>query len=644
MLRTIFMLLGAGALSAGYAQAQPQPPHDVHVLSAYYMPDPAPPPDSNAVEGELKPRNFGKIWEPMQRLYKEHADFGGARVVLRNSTDAVAQISGVDLNGKPIEDAYVDFLDSEWDDRGVVWYRAHPKVLMPGDCAEVYMRFRRRPAGESATVTVRLANGKSVETVIPFTDPGLQIEYVLANQPLDKLYIYVQRRNDAQIGELTGISLDGVPLEDVAIYGSDFDDDVALAVAELPGSLQLGDFHVAGATTGTGKSTAAQFRVLPWVFMRTSFRWVPKSPEDVQEMHMNAVFHAHNFTAEKAREYGCYTGGGGQGIESHKRQLYEYTYDEPDAKDQVEEFFEKYGKWKDEPPRYTGRAWAVGLGRNARMMVETGRFLKIQRMNPNGASYLITNGTTRPLNWSVYGQLSDIACTDPYPVNIYGGDHTTVREQHTMMWKSSRPKVMHACMEAYNEGSISPRPNTGPEYRQNTIQALGCGAKGIISWVALESWKGWRADEVLKQAVADVNAIAELLEDDLLLGVPIDIVSNDAGLTEAGSFWYLEPGEYQLDKPWMKAKVWTGALLCGPDAIVIAAANHIPASREAPENIPVSKDVTVTVRLPDFLASVAAFEATPDGEVPVPCSVDDGKAVFKIDAIETGRVFVLRRK
>jgi len=63
----------------------------------------------------------------------------------------------------------------------------------------------------------------------------------------------------------------------------------------------------------------------------------------------------------------------------------------------------------------------------------------------------------------------------PYSVNIYGGDHSTVREQHAMMWQNSRPKVMHACMEAYHEASISPRPNTGLEYRQNTIQALGCG-------------------------------------------------------------------------------------------------------------------------------------------------------------------------
>lgn len=645
---SLFLLVGMSCSPGHETASAASPPlaevGGVQLLSAYYMPDPPPPPNSNAVEGELKPRQFGKIFAPMQQLYTEHADFGGARVVLRNKTTAPVQISAVHMNGKPIEEHYVDFLDGQWDDRGVVWYRVRPRLIEPGHCAQVYIRFRRRPAGERATVTVHLEDGTSIVAVIPFTDPGLQIEYVIADESRDTLYIYAKRRNGARVGKLTGVCLDGVPLDGTTIYGGDFDDDIALAVARLPAALKIGDFHVAGATTSEGKSIAAQFRVLPFVFMRTSFRWTPKSAQDARDMHMNTVFHAANFTHQKCKEFGVYTGGGAEGADGHERQIYEYTHDEPDAKDQMEEFFEKYGKWQDEPPLYTGRAWAVGLGRNAREMIEKGQFELIERQNPYGASCLITNGTTRPLNWSVYGQLADIACTDPYSVNIYGGDHSSVREQHAMMWQTSRPKVMHACMEVYHEASISPRPNTAPEYRQNTIQALGCGAKGINSWVALASWKGWKSDEKRKQAVIDVNAIAEVLEDDLMLGVPIDIVSNDAGLTEAGSFWYLDPGEYQLEKPWMKEKVWTGALLCGPDAIVVAAANHIPASRTPPQHIPTAENVTVTVELPDFLPKVTAFEATAGGEVSYPLSTDGAKVQLVIDTIESGRIFVLRRR
>ena len=148
----------------------------------------------------------------------------------------------------------------------------------------------------------------------------------------------------------------------------------------------------------------------------------------------------------------------------------------------------------------------------------------------------------------------------------------------------------------------------------------------------------------LRQEVAKLNALIEHIEDDLLLGVPIEIVSNDAGLTATGSYYFVEPGEYQLAQPWMKAKVWTSALLCGPDTIVIAAANHIPASQEPPQAIAPSRNVTVTVQLPPFLSNATAFEATEDGVSPYPCTVAGGQAVLKLDTIESGRIFLLRRK
>ena len=619
------------------ASAATAAPSSVGVLSAYYMPDPQPPPDSNLVEGELKPRTAGKIFAPLQKLYTDYADFGGARIVLRNDGKQIMRIGSVELNGKPVEAHYVDFLDSEWDDRGVVWYRVRPNLMRPGQCAEVYMRFRRRPAGDAATVKVQLGDGSSVAATIPYTERQLQIEYVMADESRQTLYIYARRTNGAAAGKLTSVSLDGVPLENVSIYGGDFPGGIALAVAALPSSLRIGDFHVAGAQASGGQSTAAQFRVLPFFFMRTSWNWGPSEPEHTRELHMNTWFKSPGLPAERYEELGVYADSG-----RHERHRFEYYYDEPDAKDQAPGCFEKYGEWQDEPPDMTGRAWARGLGRNARQRVTCGMFERDYAQIPHAANYIITNGTTRPLNCAVYGQLTDIASTDPYPVNFFGADHTLVREQHAYMWRVSRPAVMHACMEAYHEGSISDRGPTGAEYRQNTIQAIGCGAKGIHSWVAGGS-NGWRNTEDLKSGVIAVNAIAEHIEDDLVLGVPIDIVSNDAGQTEAGSFWYLEPGEYQLDKRWIKEKVWTGALLCGPDAIVIAAANHIPASRSPPDIAP-TENVTVTVQLPDFLQSVAAFEVTAAGESAYACSVGNGTAEFTIDAIASGRIFVLRRK
>ena len=54
-------------------------PHggQLQLLSAYYMPDPKPPANSNQVEGDAKPPENGKIFKPLKKLYEDHADFGG---------------------------------------------------------------------------------------------------------------------------------------------------------------------------------------------------------------------------------------------------------------------------------------------------------------------------------------------------------------------------------------------------------------------------------------------------------------------------------------------------------------------------------------------------------------------------------------
>jgi len=607
----------------------------LQVLSAYYMPDAMPPANSHQVEGVRKPSNFGMIWKPLQQLYVDYADFGALRIVVRNNDNHPVEIGPmVLLNGRRVESHYVDFLKSDWDARGVNWYRVRPKKIDPGQCGQIYIRFRKRLQGSAVHVAIHGQNGLQAETTIPFQGPKLQVEYVIADRSQQTLYIYA-RRNGGEIGNLTAVKLDGVPLTNVKFYGAEFPGDVALAVAKLSKPLQIGDFHVAGVETDRGAAVAAQFRVLPFFFLRTSWNWYPKSPQVVRDLHMNAVFDKPGtYTAEKARQLNIYTMMSvHDDYGRHDRSRYEYFTDEPDAKDLAPGSHELYGKPNMQHPQYTGRVWAIGLGRTAREMTESGRFEKLEREIPHAASYHITNGTTRPLNWAVYGQFTDIACTDPYPCNYYGADLATIREQYTLLWKASRPNIMYACVEAY--GGRFPSPQ---EYRQMGVQALGCGMKGITSWVAHNGWERYPA---LQQEVADFNAMLEHIEDELMLGVPAAIVTNDSGTTVTGSWFHLD-GPYKLDKPWMKERVWTSALICGPDAIVIAAANHIPASQEEPKHIEPARNVKVSVQLPGYLRSVKCFEVMPDGERSVPIKVSGDKAVLKLDTIRTGRVFILR--
>ncbi len=300
---------------------------ELQVLSAYYMPDLAPPPASQAVEGRHKAQEVGLIFGGMQRLYKEHSDFGAVRVVVRNSSSVPVRISDLGLNGKPVEKSYVDLVESDWDAPGVVWYRIRPRTLAPHQCAQVYIRFRHRPAGDQATVTIGSENAPSIRVDIPYRQAGVMIDYVTTNESMDTLYVYA-RRFAGEPGKITGLLLDGRPADDETVYGADYPGNVALVVAKLPRRLQPGSYHVVALKRSNEPLIAAQFRVLPFFFPRSSIH-VPVAL--CEEMHMNLAMW-HEQSLQTCRKYGLHTTTGNV-FDLHSRVAYVLGPDEPDAHD-----------------------------------------------------------------------------------------------------------------------------------------------------------------------------------------------------------------------------------------------------------------------------------------------------------------------
>jgi len=199
---------------------------------------------------------------------------------------------------------------------------------------------------------------------------------------------------------------------------------------------------------------------------------------------------------------------------------------------------------------------------------------------------------------------------------------------------------MHACLEAYGwkTGQGVPKGARGPipaEYRQNVVQAIGAGMKGLTSWVYSGGAGGWQLNKPLADEIAKLNALIAHIEGDLLLATPIDLATCNAGLVPTGSVG---------KENWPKPRVWVGTLLSGPDTIVLAVANHIPASKPDLPNIEPARNVLISVQLPDYLGQVSAFEVTEDGKAPVACKAEDGKAVLELDEVTSGRVFILRRR
>ncbi len=614
----------------------------IEVVNAYYMPDPRPNADSQAITigGELP------LWSTsgqMKLLVKEHADFGGLRVVVRNTGRVPTRIEDpLILNGKPIEDHFVDFLESAWDARGVVWYRIRPRLLQPGEFGQIYIRFRRRPAGDQADLEINLVNGRRPARVsVPYADPGFLLDYVTTGPKMRTLYVYLRRKQGADPGKLTQVMLDGQKLANTRIYGSeegsDWPGNVVMAVADLAEPLKPGDYHIVGVQLDGGKSAAAQFRVLDFFYPRNSLLtpismcremnlnthgWDPVSLEKCEQFDMDTMTQSH-------------WGGGFFNWNWHRRVKYVVAPDEPDARD------------------YRAGGFERGLGYYAREMMLSGWQDLVERFVPHAPSWMNMNGTTRPLNWGVYGQVCDISGSDIYPVTYYGGDHAYVREHLTMVRLSSTPKRLFAILEAFNWRGGSGVPEGPPggrrgpipaEYRQNVVQAIGTGMKGLSNWAYPKMANGWELSEPHQQEIASMNRLIEHIEADLLIGTPIDLASSDAGLVATGYIASIA-SNIAGSETWDKERVWVGSLLCGPDTIVLAAANHIPTSKSEPPTIEPAENVTITVALPDYLQDVAAFEATEDGVTPFArCTVANGKAILKVDVIESGRVLLLRRK
>ncbi len=592
----------------------------LELLSAEYVADPKPPADSQVVQDDL------------MALYEEHAEFGGIRAVVRNDSNVPVRIANtLLLDGKPVEASYIDLNRKRgWDGeppnhlRGVLWYRVRPRLLSPGSCAQVFVRFRRRPAGDRATMTIQLENGDPLQVDIPYKTPGMTVDYVSTNEAMDTLYVYARRHEDAPVGNVTSFRFNGEVIRDAKVFGADFPGNVALVVAKLNQPLEVGDYHVAGVKTDAGKAVDAQFRVLPFVFLRSS---IGTPPSMLHELNMN-VSMWNKLSLASCEKYDVFTSAlWGNVYDLHSRVAYAIGLDEPD------------GTFDPQGGRGPG-----GLGRCARLGTQMSGWNSIvERFAPKVATWAMLNHSARPLSWAVYGQWCDILSVDPYVTTFMGGDHSYIRESLGYVRRCCAPNRMFVTLETFGwgDGDGVPEDGRGPtslEYRQNVVQAIGCGIKGLTSWVYTRSGGGWQLKlpeaTAVKEEIGKMNQLIRHIERYLLIGTPIDLATSDAGLVTAGP-----AGQ----EGWKKNRVWVGSLLCGPDTIVLAAVNHIPASKKEPPTIEPAKNVTITVRLPRFLQAVKAFESTQDGLVPIPCQIADGKALLKLDSIRSGRVFVFRR-
>jgi len=580
---------------------------ELEVWDAYYRPDPDP---YLGLDSEVVHPNFNISLD-------DPAEFGSLHVFLRNTGSQPVRVDDrrITLNGIDLDSLLVDLRKSAWDARGIVWWRIRPRMIPPGDIGELLIRFRRRPAGEAARITVPTLNANSASCPVPYAQPPLRVDYVALSPRRDQLYFYLRQTSAQSSGRLAQLLLDGQRLERVRFYGDDFAQKLALAVADLSEPMLLGDHHVVTGKTSDAQTASAQFLAQENFFMLSAFSSWPTIVEKRDEVGFNTQMMGHGSPDQEFLDQLTSQGirsivdparisGFGEAAE-HPNLLAWYLLDEPDAHDATVE-----------------GNWFKALGYYARQW-QRNELPRINRFGGGKPSMCLANLTGTPLNWYVYGQTADIFATDPYVVRYWLGGLPMVWHFLELARQASTPRPVVACLQGYayhRDGTPSPTGPTPAEFRVMALYALGTAPKGYTIWALGRDKSGIQnAPDSLREMSRLWHSFASISRY-LTIATPIDAIAQTSD------------------------QVWARALLCGPHAMVISVVNtgvKHPADHQ--RVVEPAEDASVTVALPSFLPKVRVYRVDQNGPELWTEPTAAGTVKLNLGTLEAGEIFLLRR-
>ena len=200
---------------------------------------------------------------------------GSIEIYLRNTGDGPAELSSIDLFGKPI--------DFSLRSGAVVWYEQRPHWIGPGEIGQVIVRLRGLPAGMGEQVMLDPAArpkfklklhwvGKvSREFEVPYRglSQPFQINFLAFGQGLRTLYIYLQNNNRVDTGDrrkrrLDRVIVGGRDVTESTIFGDRvLGDRVVPLRVDLPEPLENGRHVSVLVTTEDGGHAGHSLRAIP---------------------------------------------------------------------------------------------------------------------------------------------------------------------------------------------------------------------------------------------------------------------------------------------------------------------------------------------------------------------------------------------
>ncbi|MBN1345419.1 MAG: hypothetical protein JXQ73_22185 [Phycisphaerae bacterium] len=533
---------------------------------------------------------------------------GSLHVLVHNIADAAVSMNDVLLDGETC--------NALREKRQVVWWRTQPNPIPPNGVAEVTVRLRN-PLKDAPEIRLLPSRGNPVTTRVEIKPPDFRIETIgLAAQP-DRLMIYLTQRPDASV-KIKTVELDYVDVtRQSQILTSESHPGCCPIVVPLDKPWATGSFHAVKVIDAANRATAHVFRVPP-----------PITPLGTYGHHDFETFAANDLNT-----YVCFGGLSRDDLDRlgdlHMRGAFHIGFNDPPADVRGHPAIAGYLQL-DEPDcadhGAKDRPHAERIGHHAQQMVDHAE--RVCRLDPNTVLWQTLDLTYKPANWFHYGLVADVTNTDAYPL-VVGEPLTFVRDvvRTARSGCSPRPLVFtfqSGWEEAENRGWN--RPPFADEMRRMMLYALGCGARGLVSYIhcseKVGTWIGHGTNEFpdLWYEQGRVYRSLALLDDLIRIAHPLTIESNRPD------------------------KLWIATLAAGPDAMLVIVVNdNYTSSRDVFDQTP-ARNVRLSLACPQWICPNRCVRIDDGHAQPVALRVTGGQVELQVGDVVAGALLLISQE
>jgi len=583
---------------------------DWRVIDAHWRPDENPWAETQVWDDYTWTEGWG---EPEQFFPKYFKPAGSLHVILCNPSIGAATLALTHVDGEPLEEV----LTSRQQAGRVIWHLVTPKMVAPAEWAECIVRLREPPV-DDVRLTFSMVDHGTMEVSVPANPKRARLESVSFSPSTDRLYVYAKSLDGHRI-KGKRVRLDGGDLSRATMwtYGPQ-DSDLLLAVVELNEPLVWGTYHLLEVDLTDGETLVYPIRAWDNYFAIGLFGDVAEERvKEAQERNFNTyVLSRENKLFDDLGinyivRYGVNEGRARTPTQSGA--LFYNNIDEPDAHD--------CSSGRELP-------FMDRLGVNAEYQVLP-RYLYHLRKDPSVLSMVLTNNTYQPLNYYVYGQTSDVLCTDPYvPL---GGEQVDLPAHALECARDAcAPCPLVCTIWAAGVSGIGPRGRMPlpDEERMMVFYALGAGVKGLTYFADRiprnttgEQLVASSQNKPLWDEMGRINADVAALSPYLAIGCP-------------------------SGPPMENEEIWYRSIMCGRDAMALIVVNtgHLidydtPNAEASHE---VAPNVSVNLKLPRHFRRYNVLEIE-DGSLKLfeNYSTQRGTLNLTLDEVDTARAFVI---